>query len=146
MLNTLKNCFHSFCDECWYDFLSIKIKENKLTSIKCLEYDCKEKPDDEFIINLLNSNQELIEKYKKFKLELEIINDPNKKFCPFPNCNSFLIKNENEINSKCENGHEYCFKCLNKPHGKKECDQIIDVQNIKEYAKNTFIKQEIKLI
>ena len=35
--NTLKNCCHSFCDECWFDFLSIKIKENKLTSIKCLE-------------------------------------------------------------------------------------------------------------
>jgi hypothetical protein len=71
--NTLKNCGHSFCDECWYDFLSIKIKENKLSSIKCMDYECNEKPDDDFIINIINSNKELIDKYKKFKFELEII-------------------------------------------------------------------------
>ena len=125
--NTLKNCYHSFCDECWYDFLSIKIKENKLTSIKCLEYDCKEKPDDEFIINLLNSNEELIEKYKKFKLELEIINDPNKKFCPFPNCNSFLeLKDKNNKEVKCSNNHIFCFLCLKSPHGNLPCNNEIN--------------------
>ena len=34
--NTLKKCGHSFCNNCWYNTLSIKIKENKLTFIKCL--------------------------------------------------------------------------------------------------------------
>ena len=88
--NTLKPCKHSFCNDCWYKYLSIKILENKLTSIKCLDYECQEKPDDIFILNLLYSNTNLIEKYKKFKMQLEIINDPNKKSCPFPNCDSYL--------------------------------------------------------
>ena len=139
--NTLKNCCHSFCDECWFDFLSIKIKENKLTSIKCLEYECKEKPDDEFIINLLNSNQELIDKYKKFKLELEIINDPNRKFCPFPNCNSFLeLKDKNNKEVKCSNNHIFCFLCLKPPHGNLPCNNEIN-KSMVEYEKNNFVKK-----
>ena len=134
-------CGHLFCESCWYNYLKVKILENKLKFIKCLEYECNQIIPDEIIRKIIKKNEKLLEKYNQYKFKLDIINDPNKKFCPFPNCNSFLIKNENEINSKCENGHEYCFKCLNEPHGKKECDQIIDVQNIKEYAKNTFIKQ-----
>ena len=125
--NTLKNCGHSFCDECWYDFLSIKIKENKLAFIKCMDYECSEKPDDDFIINLLNSNQELIDKYKRFKLELEIINDPNRKFCPFPNCNSFLeLKDKNNKEVKCSNNHIFCFLCLKAPHGNLPCNNEIN--------------------
>ena len=82
--NKVKKCGHAFCSNCWYDFLSIKIKENKLPSIKCLNYNCKEKLNDEFIIRLLKSDIDLIRKYKRYKLELEIINDPNKKLCPYP--------------------------------------------------------------
>jgi len=139
--NTLKNCGHSFCDECWYDFLSIKIKENKLAFIKCMDYECSEKPDDDFIINLLNSNQELIDKYKRFKLELEIINDPNRKFCPFPNCNSFLeLKDKNNKEVKCSNNHIFCFLCLNAPHGNLPCNNEID-KSMVEYEKKNFVKK-----
>ena len=139
--NTLKNCGHSFCDECWYDFLSIKIKENKLNFIKCMDYECREKPDDDFIINLLNSNQELIDKYKKFKLELEIINDPNRKFCPFPNCNSFLeLKDKNNKEVKCSNNHIFCFLCLKSPHGNLPCNNEIN-KSMVEYEKKNFVKK-----
>jgi len=139
--NTLKNCGHSFCDECWYDFLSIKIKENKLAFIKCMDYECSEKPDDDFIINLLNSNEELIDKYKRFKLELEIINDPNRKFCPFPNCNSFLeLKDKNNKEVKCSNNHIFCFLCLKSPHGNLPCNNEIN-KSMVEYEKNNFLKK-----
>ena len=139
--NTLKACGHRFCNGCWNDFLSIKIQENQLTSIKCLDYKCQEKPDDNFIINLLNSNNNLIEKYKRFKFNLEIINDPNKKMCPFPNCDSYLeLKDENYKIVKCLNNHIYCFFCLNKPHGKEPCNfQLKD--SLLEYAKNNLIKK-----
>ena len=72
--NKLQKCGHSFCNDCWYNFLSIKIKENKLGFIKCLNYECQEKLSDDFIINVLKSNKELIDKYKKYKIELDIIN------------------------------------------------------------------------
>ena len=139
--NTVEKCKHSFCDDCWYNFLNIKIKENKLTSIKCLDYECQEKISDEFIINLLNKDEDLIKKYKKYKLELDIINDPNKKLCPFPNCDSYLILKNKEFKiTTCKNKHTYCFFCLRKPHGKSPCKEKLDLSML-EFAKNNFVKR-----
>ena len=139
--NTIKECGHSFCNSCWYDYLSIKIEENKISSIKCLDYNCPEKISDKFIINLLKNNEKLIKKYKKYKLELEVMSNPNKKLCPFPNCNSFLeLKDEKIKYIKCKNNNYYCFLCLQNPHGKLPCNVQID-KNIKEFAKNHFIKK-----
>ena len=88
--NTLTKCGHSFCSSCWFDALTVKIKENKLPTIKCLDYNCKEKLSDQFILNILSLDINLIKIYKRYKLELEIINNDNKKLCPYPNCDSFL--------------------------------------------------------
>ena len=72
--NKLEKCGHSFCSSCWYDALSVKIKENKLSSIKCLNYNCPEKLSDSFIINILKDDNDLLKKYNRYKLELEIKN------------------------------------------------------------------------
>ena len=139
--NKVEKCGHDFCDGCWFDFLSVKINENRLPSIKCLNYNCQEKLTDEFIINLLNNDEMLIKKYKRYKLELEIIKDPNKKLCPYPNCNSYLeLKEIRNKDVTCINKHTYCFNCLKKPHGKLPCDKNID-KDIVEYAKNNFVKK-----
>ena len=121
-------CRHLFCKSCWYNYLKVKILESKLKFIKCLEYECNKIIPDEIIRKIIEKNEKLLEKYNKYKFKLDIKMSQIKNIFPFPNCNSFLIKNIIEINSKCENGNEYYFKCLNKPHGKKECDQIIDVK------------------
>ena len=139
--NTVKNCGHSFCSSCWYDSLSVKIKENKLPSIKCLDYNCKEKLSDEFIINILNTDIDLVKRYKRYKLELEIINDPNKKLCPYPNCDSYLELKDIKIKDvTCKNNHSYCFECLKKPHGNLPCNSNL-YKSITEFAKNHFIKK-----
>ena len=139
--NKVNSCGHAFCDGCWFDSLSVKIKENKISSLKCLDYNCKEKLDDNFIINLLNNDANLINNYIKYKLELLILNDPNKKLCPHPNCDSYLeLKNIKNKNVSCLNNHKYCFICLKKPHGDSPCD-IDNDSNIKEYAKNNFVKR-----
>ena len=140
--NKVKNCGHSYCDGCWFDSLSIKIKENKLPSIKCLDYNCKEKLDDEFIINILGKDKDLIKRYKRYKLELLIINDPNKKLCPYPDCDSYLeLKNIKDKDVTCLNNHKYCFICLKKPHGNLPCDKKDIDKSILEFAKNNFVKK-----
>ena len=140
--NRVSKCGHAFCPSCWYDFLSVKIKENKLPSIKCLDYECQEKLEDKFIINLLNSDINLIKKYKQYKLELDIINDPNKKLCPYPNCDSYLEKKEKlGKDVTCKNNHTFCFICLKKPHGKLPCNNENIDKSIVEYAVNNFVKK-----
>ena len=138
--NTLNGCGHSFCNDCWYNFLSIKIRENKISSIKCLDYECQEKLSDNFINKIINSNEELIKKYKKFKLEKEIINNPNKKFCPIPNCDSYLELKNNNKKVKCLNGHILCFNCLKEPHEGTSCNNILD-NSLIEFSKNHLIKK-----
>ena len=138
---TLQNCYHSFCKNCWYNFLSVKINGNKLTQIKCLEYECQEKLPFEFIMNIIKDNKELIKKYKNYKTKLDILDDPNKKFCPYPGCDSYgEIKDEKEKDVKCKNGHSFCFICCQKSHGKIQCNEKID-ENLEEYAKLKFIKK-----
>ena len=139
--NTVKKCGHSYCNSCWYDFLSVQIQENKLPFIKCLNYECKEKLTDVFILYLLNNNIELIKKYEKYKLEFEILNNPNKKNCPFPNCDSYLELKDPKIKDvTCLNNHTFCFLCLQKPHGKLACNAKMD-NDIIEFAKNNFVKK-----
>ena len=137
----LPKCHHSFCKKCWFKFLSIKINENKLTFIKCLDYECQQKLPNEFIINIVKENQNLLQKYKDFKYKLDIINDPNKKFCPYLKCSSYAERKDETIKDvKCKNNHSFCFICLNKPHGKIPCNIQID-KNLEEYAKEKFIKK-----
>ena len=140
--NKLEKCGHSFCNKCWFDYFSVKINENQMASIQCLVYECVEEPDEDFIINLIKSDQNLVERYKKFKYDLEIINNQNKKFCPFPNCNSFLeIKDINNKEVKCLNNHAFCFFCLEKPHGNSPCKENLLKNSLAEYSKNNLIKR-----
>ena len=41
---------------------------------------------------------------------------------------------------KCENNHEFCFLCLQKPHGKIKCKENLDNSMI-NFAQNNFIKK-----
>ena len=128
-LNQLK-CGHLFCNSCWYEYLKNLITEAKVDKIKCMENGCKKIISEDFILNHISDDENLITKYNKFKKRAEIIKDKEKKICPNPDCDSFLQKSNSTKYVKCEYGHEYCFECLNPPHGNKPCD----------------IKQEIKFM
>ena len=39
---------------------------------------------------------------------MSIFLDKDKKFCPEPDCNSYLKKGKDKY-VKCENGHQYCY-------------------------------------
>ena len=73
---------------------------------------------------MLNSYIDLIKKYKRYKLELEIINVPNKKLCLYPNCDSYLeLKQLRNKDATCKNNHAFCFECLKKSHEKLPCNE-----------------------
>jgi hypothetical protein len=49
-----------------------------------MNHECNEEVSEDFIMKHIFENQNLIEKYKKFKKRAEIIKDKNKKLCPKP--------------------------------------------------------------
>ena len=119
-------CNHVCCTECWTNYLKALITEAKVDRIKCVEYKCKEEISEEFILNHIKQDKKLVEKYYKFKSRASILKDPNKKYCPEPDCDNYLEKKGEQKYVKCKNGHEYCFECLRKPHGDSSCEQFME--------------------
>ena len=119
-------CGHICCTQCWTNYLKTLITEAKVETIKCVEYKCKEEISEDFILRHIENDKKLVEKYNRFKKRASIFKDPNKKQCPEPDCESFLQKNQNQKYVKCENGHEFCFVCLRKPHGLTSCDEFME--------------------
>ena len=107
-----------------------------------MESSCKEILPENFIYRLIyNNNNDLILKFNENKLRQEILDNPRKKFCPYPDCNSYARRNNKKDNIvKCENGHKFCFYCLKKPHKRKKCKKELD-EKMEEFAKKKFIKK-----
>ena len=121
-------CEHIFCTNCWFNYLKTSIQEAKVDDIKCMDHECNQIVSEDFILKHISDNENLIDKYKKFKKRSEIIKDKNKKLCPNPDCDSFLLKSKSTNYVTCENGHKYCFECLKPPHGKQSCDYNLEKQ------------------
>jgi len=139
-LTQLNSCLHSFCEICWTNYLTICIKEKKQVEIKCMDYSCKAILPYDFIYNYIKHNGKLVLNIEENKIKEEILNNPKEKFCPFPNCNSYAIKENDNENVQCGNGHFFCFKCLQKPHELEECIIKFD-DEMKEYIGKKFIKK-----
>ena len=91
-----------------------------------MAHGCKDIISEEFILKHISENENLIEKYNKFKKRAEIINDKNKKLCPEPDWDSFWQNSKLSKYVLCENGHKYCYDCLKPPHGNKACDYNLE--------------------
>ena len=114
-------CFHGFCDSCYYDYLKEKIINNDVENIKCQKSGCKTILNDNFIQNHLLNDIPLLEKYIQFKQRKQLARDPNIQLCPFPDCESYAQKDPKSLNVTCLKGHKFCFNCLKDWHGKEKC-------------------------
>ena len=132
-------CGHLFCSLCWFNYLKTLITEAKVEKIRCMDHECNAIISEEFIEQHISENDNLIEKYKKFRKRAEILQDKNKKLCPKPDCDSFLQKSKSKY-VQCENGHKYCYDCLRPPHGNKSCDYNMEKEFI-QWKKGKRVKR-----
>ncbi len=84
------DCKHIFCQECWTQYLEVNIKDGNIKKLKCPDPECDRKVSDKEIEKLVD--EQTIRKYKKFKLNLEVAKDPNKRWCLTPDCLGVLTK------------------------------------------------------
>ena len=135
---TLQSCFHSFCEVCLLDYLKFEISSGKVQAIRCPVEKCLTPLEESEISEILAPRaQSILVKYKKFKVDLEVLSNPLKKWCIRPNCNTWLMKEENnQINRMvCPTcNQEFCFHCNNPWHGDKSCEEVIDEEYLKYEA------------
>ena len=134
------NCGHLFCRDCWFHYFEQKITE-AVTDILCMENDCSEKAPENFILEILAENKDLLSKFQRYKKNQEIMNDPNSKFCPIKGCDSYgTRKDASEKYIKCKKGHKFCFVCLKGWHGDEGCDKEIE-KDFQLWKKDKVVKR-----
>ena len=132
-------CGHFCCKECLFNYLKTEIESAKVAKLQCFIRDCDYVLNEDFILSQLRGNKILIDKYKVFKQRAEIFLSKDKKFCPEPDCNSYLKKGKDKY-VQCENGHQYCYICLKPWHGKSKCDEELD-KDFQNWSKNKVVKK-----
>ena len=73
--NNKIKCGHLFCTNYLFNYLKYFIIEAKVDKIKCMNHECNEIISEEFILKHISENDDLIQKYKKFKKRIEIEKD-----------------------------------------------------------------------
>ena len=132
-------CNHKFCTECIKDHLIDSITNGRVQSITCPEIGCQSEFTEEIMRKYIP--EELIAKYKKFKMDLFIINQPNMTFCIRPNCGKIVQRiNEKEAKVMCECGKVFCFKCHDEWHEGQSCEEKWSKQ-FNLYAEDSEVKK-----
>lgn len=144
-------CGHFFCTECLDYHLENCINNGEVLKITCPEAICEFELKSELIVDIINSginpnDQELsnkkialIEKFKKFKFNKELESNKDTIFCPFPNCDGYVIHDKSkdidadgdkinvELICNKDPNHAFCNQCKDIYHGTASCAEKDDV-------------------
>ena len=127
LIDNKTDCYHGFCNDCYYNYFKEKINNNEIEKIKCPEKDCNNFFSSNFIEEKLNNDKPLVEKYNKLIKRRQLMLDPNIQLCPFVDCESYAKKDDNTKFVSCiDKGHKFCFNCLKDWHYNEPCKDDID--------------------
>merc|ERR1712159_864673 len=117
---TLLCCLESFCKECIHDYLQYKISNGEVSkeSLTCPiprlsagGGGCGQ-PFELVHLQWLKVPRGLIEKYRAFVLDEGVAKDPNRVFCPVPDCNTIVHGDMTSKRVECRTcSHNFCFRC-----------------------------------
>ncbi|UJR25225.1 hypothetical protein I4U23_006577 [Adineta vaga] len=151
------SCDHQFCKDCWEQYLTMKIVEGSVHSIFCPAIDCFKFVPNEIIEKCVDQN--MARRYLQFDIKAFVDSNPNFKWCPHSNCtlavqspvfdrlqSSHMREFSKSVN--CQNGHYFCWDCLQEGHEPASCENWKDwfdkIAEIKpEELKGTEEEEEI---
>lgn len=133
---------HPFCQQCIFSYLKEVILTPKILDIKCpCNKRCSLNFDENFICKLLSNDIDLYNKYLKFKKIHFYNQDPNGMWCIKPTCENFIKNGSKKRKITCvECKTEMCFICKNAWHGRRTCEESLDMQLL-NYRKNIPVKK-----
>lgn len=135
----IARCNHEFCNKCILEHLNENIINGKIAKIICPYENCKNDFLEEEIKEFLNDDQETLQKYFKFKKNLEISLDPKYRWCIKPGCGFLVEGNSKDPKTICKCGQIMCFNCMYPWHEGKDCESAID-KEFKKYIEKGKVK------
>ncbi|KAI0781474.1 hypothetical protein BD413DRAFT_505614 [Trametes elegans] len=109
-------CAHAFCEPCWQEYVTAKIKDEGQCTFRCMHGECRTVVDGPSVAKLVESA--VHERYKELILQSYVQAHPNLRFCPHPGCTgtvscssvgSALLTEVPTVT--CGAGHVFCFGC-----------------------------------
>ncbi|XP_050544960.1 ankyrin repeat and IBR domain-containing protein 1-like isoform X2 [Daktulosphaira vitifoliae] len=124
-------CEHMFCNSCWKQYLTYKIKRKDSSNIFCPALHCHILVPTELIEKVVSP--EMARRYFDLNIEAFVENNRSIKWCPVPKCglavrlpiNAKKSKNSSKIarSVDCGRGHYFCWECMGDAHTPCSCDQ-----------------------
>ena len=78
--------------------------------------------ESKLITELLGTDS--YKKFKRFMMNYEVSRSGNKRFCPFPDCETIIAGRKGQLKTLCISCHrDFCFQCQTAWHKNKTCKQ-----------------------
>jgi len=116
-------CYHSFCRDCWGQYLEITLKDGPSCLYKtCPQPNCNEKVTEEEIKALA---PHLLPKYSFYQLKSFVELNPCARWCPGTDCDKVGITTTGWGCLSCDCGTSFCLRCGEEPHSPASCADIV---------------------
>lgn len=118
-------CGHSYCNECWVQYLRGKIMDDGLSqTIPCPTNECNILVDDQMVLDLV-TDPEVRLRYQILMANIFVESSKFFNWCSSPGCTK-AIKVTSDLAKfvRCDCGNEFCFPCGCQWHEPVDCDLL----------------------
>lgn len=116
-------CYHSFCNNCWKSYLTLKVGEGPLSVIAtCPSHGCGEAITEDVFKKFVSDKD--FEKYSRFLLRSFVDINKSYKWCPTPGCNKAISSSGGCFDVTCDCGCVFCIRCGEESHVPVSCEQL----------------------
>mmetsp|Transcript_37117 Transcript_37117/g.94848 ORF Transcript_37117/g.94848 Transcript_37117/m.94848 type:complete len:608 (-) Transcript_37117:139-1962(-) len=121
--STSMACGHSFCNNCWRQYMTMKVTEGGSRHLACMAFKCGAVCLESKVKELLFEQPEVVKKYERSLLESFIEDNKKVRWCPsVPHCgNAIEVEGEPLCEPECSCGVKFCFSCGLEPHSPCTC-------------------------
>ncbi|KAL4464478.1 hypothetical protein ABPG72_021171 [Tetrahymena utriculariae] len=134
----LTSCSHNFCMQCTQAYIINKINCSEVLNIVCPKVSCGAKIQDLQIQKVIQPD--LFEKYMRFKKIMVLNQDPNIRWCPKVDCDTYIRGEKDKVCIQCPKcTQKICFLCNSKWH-EGACEDAMN-QSLIQMKEKLKIKQ-----
>lgn len=120
-------CGHEYCEECWRQYLTIKITDDgDADAISCPAEKCGIIVDDDTIMQMI-SDKSVRQKYQHLMTNSFVMYNHQLRWCPGAACDLAIKANHllaYQQKCICLCGHSFCFNCNADHHDPISCSLI----------------------